>query len=175
MLRGVAEVSPVLPLLLIGAALAAPEMIPEDVFKAMSAPRAGDISTLSLPLDGGGTFTLGDHRGKKVLLSFWASWCAPCRRELPALSEWAKAHPDVAIVAVNVDREQGDARKFLDAVHFDLPVAYDPNAEHLGQYGVTSMPTMFLFDAKGALLWRHTGYSPEKGFTELDEAVGGAR
>lgn len=162
-------------LLLLGVALAAPEMIPEDVFKSMSAPRQGDVSTLELPLDGGGTFRMADQQGKPVLLSFWASWCAPCRRELPALSEWAKSHPDVSIVAVNVDREQTEAHKFLEAVHFDLPVAFDPDAAHLGKYGVTSMPTMFLFDKKGQLSWRHTGFSQEKGFVELDAAIGGAR
>ena len=162
-------------LLLIPAALAAPEMIPVEAFQAATAPRADDISHLELPLSKGGTFKLADHAGQPVLLSFWASWCSPCRKELPALTDWAKAHPDVAIIAVNVDRTSGDAQKFMDAIHFELPVAYDPDAAHLGQYGVTSMPTMFLFDRKGALVWRHTGYSTEKGFTELDAAVGGLK
>lgn len=162
-------------LLMFGAALAAPEMIPEDMFKAMSAPRQGDISTLELPLRDGGTFRVADHRGKQVLLTFWASWCSPCRKELPALTTWARDHPNVAIVAVNVDRNQADAERFIEAVHFELPVAFDPNAEHLGQYGVTSMPTMFLFDARGSLVWRHSVFSVEKGFAELDAAVDGAR
>jgi len=105
------------------------------------------------------------------LLAFWASWCRPCQQELPALSEWQKTHPDVAIYAVSVDRKREDAEKFINKVSFDLPVAFDPDANHLSRYGVTSMPTMFLFDKTGELAWRHTGYSQKNGLTELDEAL----
>jgi thiol-disulfide isomerase/thioredoxin len=159
-------------LLLASFAYAAPEMIPLDVFQAATtvAPAAGTTAP-SFDLRDGGTFNLADHKGKKVLLSFWASWCAPCRRELPALSTWAKSHPEVDILAVNVDRAKSDADKFLVAVAFDLPVAYDADAKYLGAYGATSMPTMFLFDGKGNLAWKHSGFSEEKGFTELETAI----
>ena len=76
------------------------------------------------------------------------------------------------VVAVNVDRERPPAEKFLSRVRFDLPVAFDPDAVQLGRYGVISMPTMFLFDGSGNLAWQHTGYSKERGFTELDKALG---
>ncbi|MFZ5476663.1 MAG: TlpA family protein disulfide reductase [Myxococcota bacterium] len=159
---------------LVAAAHAAPEMIPLDVFQQATA-EVDVAPDIEIELREGGTFRLADQRGKRVLLSFWASWCAPCRKELPALSEFAKQHPDVVILAVNVDRNRKDAQGFLDKVHFDLPVAFDPDAKNLGKYGVISMPTMFLFDRKGALAWRHTGFSEEKGFTELEAALGGAK
>jgi hypothetical protein len=79
------------------------------------------------------------------------------------------------VLAVNVDRSSAEAEGFLRKVSFDLPVAYDPDAKQLGQYGVISMPTMLLFDSKGALAWRHTGYGEEKGLSELDAAVGGVK
>jgi thiol-disulfide isomerase/thioredoxin len=153
---------------------AAPEMIPEDTWAAIRGAEPATAS-LEIPLDKGGTFRMAEQKGKKVLLSFWASWCTPCRKELPALSTWAKAHPDVVILAVNVDRTRDQAQKFLDSVHFDLPVAFDPDAGHLGAYGVTSMPTMFLFDGRGELVWRHSGYGEAKGFSELDTALAGAK
>lgn len=152
---------------------AAPEMIPVEVFEAARAPAVREA--IELPLKDGGTFRLAEQAGSKVILAFWASWCAPCRLELPALSVWSKEHPDVRVVAVNVDRARPPADRFLNAVKFDLPVAFDPDANHLGQYGVSSMPTMFLFDRTGTLAWQHTGYSQETGFSELDAALGGVR
>jgi thiol-disulfide isomerase/thioredoxin len=153
---------------------APPEMIPEEVWATLqSATRAG--ADFEIPLRDGGTFRMAEQRGKKVVLSFWASWCAPCRRELPALSLWAKEHPEIVILAVNVDRGAKDAEKFMASVNFDLPVAFDPDSMHLGQYGVTSMPTMYLFDRKGELVFRKTGFSEEKGFAELDAALGRAK
>jgi thiol-disulfide isomerase/thioredoxin len=123
----------------------------------------------------GSTFHLSGEKGHQVVVAFWASWCSPCRRELPALAKWAKTNPDVHIVAVNVDRNRADADRFLSSVHFDLPVGYDPDAKELGRYGVTSMPTMFLFDDKGALAWKHTGFNEDRGFQELVDALRGAK
>jgi thiol-disulfide isomerase/thioredoxin len=151
-------------------------MIPAELFAAVKAatPTASALA-VPFPLRDGGTFSLGAERGHPVLLSFWASWCAPCRRELPALAKWATAHPEVKIIAVNVDRTRPEADRFLTAVSFDLPVAFDPDARVLGAYGAISMPTMFLFDGQGELVWRHAGYSEQKGFTELEAALGGVR
>ncbi len=157
-------------------ALAAPEMIPVEVFEAAKSAGLDEHATdVEIPLRDGGTFRLSEHAGRPVLLAFWASWCGPCRLELPALSEWGSAHPDVAIYAVSVDKQRADAERFMKSVAFDLPVAFDPEARHLGRYGVISMPTMFLFDGEGSLAWQHTGYSRERGFTELDAAYGALR
>ncbi len=157
-------------------AWAEPEMIPIEVLEAAKAASTGaDASDITLPTSDGGTFRMADHRGSPVVLSFWASWCGPCRAELPALATWAATHPDVQVLTVNVDRQRPPADRFLQSVRFDLPVAYDPDAKELGRFGVMSMPTMFLFDRAGAFIWSHTGYSAERGFTELDAALGGVR
>ena len=154
------------------AAHAAPEMIPEDLFETL---KNGSVepADIVLPMHDGSTFHLSGEKGHQVVVAFWASWCSPCRRELPALAKWAKANPNVHIVAVNVDRSRADADRFLSSVRFDLPVGYDPDAKELGRYGVTSMPTMFLFDQSGALAWKHTGFNEERGFQELEEALHG--
>ena len=153
-------------------AVAAPEMIPLDIFEAKSqvAPQEG-ATAIEIPFRDGGALKLAEEAGHPVLLTFWASWCGPCRAELPALDKWSADHPDVNVVAVNVDRERAPAERFLAAVHFDLPVGFDPDAKQLGRYGVVSMPTMFLFDGNGGLAWQHTGYSTQRGFTELDAAL----
>jgi thiol-disulfide isomerase/thioredoxin len=153
--------------LLCAAALAGPEMIPEKDVELLgrTAP------SFTAQNDDGAEFTLDSTRGKPVILSFWASWCGPCRQELPALAELQTKRDDVVIYAVNVDRERGKAKKFLAQVKFDLPIVWDNNAEALGQYDVMSMPTMFLLDSQGTVKWRKTGFSRENGLTELEEQL----
>lgn len=148
-------------------AWAGPEMIPDVPMDLVGRTAPGFTATSA----DGSTFTLDATRGKPVVLSFWASWCGPCRQELPALAELQKTRSDVVIYAVNVDRERAAADKFLRAVPFDLPIVWDNLAEALGQYDVTSMPTMFLLDAQGTVKWRKTGFSREKGLVELEAAL----
>lgn len=152
-------------------ALAAPEMVPLEVFEAVKRAEAG--ADLELPLRGGGTFRLSEHRGKPVVLSFWASWCTPCRKELPALSAFAEKNPRVAVFTINVDRAQADADKFLSQVPIRLPVALDTAGQALGRYGVTSMPTMFVIGKDGEVALRKVGFSEEKGLAELEAALKG--
>ncbi len=157
------------------AAQAAPEMIPAELFDALKNESAEPGADIVLPMHDGSTFRLSGEKGHQVVVAFWASWCSPCRHELPALAKWAKANTDVRIVAVNVDRNRADADRFLSSVRFDLPVSYDPDAKELGRYGVTSMPTMFLFDERGVLAWKHSGFNEDRGFQELEEALRGGK
>lgn len=150
-------------------AYAAPEMIPLEDADVVGRTAPGFELTM---LDGS-TFKLEDARGKPVVLSFWASWCGPCRKELPALADLARARDDVAIYAVNVDREKRLAEKFLQQVKVDLPIIWDPDSVALGQYDVLSMPTTFVVDANGTVKWRKTGYSTAKGLTELVSVLDG--
>ena len=148
---------------------AQPEMIPvEDTdLKGRAAPG------FSLPLFEGGVVDLEKLRGKPVVLSFWASWCGPCRFELPELSRIQPMYPDVHFLAVNVDREKRAAQKFLSRVQFSLPIAWDNEAMILGEYSVISMPTMILIDKKGTVQYIKVGYSREKKLVELEEKIKG--
>jgi thiol-disulfide isomerase/thioredoxin len=153
-----------------GLALAAPpEMIPLEALDLVGRTAPGFELTM---LDGG-AFKLEDQRGKRVVLSFWASWCGPCRQELPALAALQKERPDIAIFAVNVDRDPALARRFLSQVQFDLPIVWDPDSIALGQYEVLSMPTMFLLDENGTVKFRKTGFSTQNGLKELEAALAG--
>lgn len=148
-------------------AWAAPEMIPEQPAD-LTGRTAPPIEAERL---GGGAFDLEAHRGRPVVLSFWASWCGPCRFELPALDALQKQRDDIDIIAVNVDRNPEDARRFLSRVPIDLPVVLDPEARLLGSYQVLSMPTMFLVDPNGTIKLVKVGYSEERGLTELEDAL----
>lgn len=148
-------------------AFAEPEMIPlEDTsLTGRSAPE------FTLPLFDGGTLELQSLRGKPVVLSFWASWCGPCRYELPELQRISPLYPDVQFVAVNVDRQRKDAQKFLSGMQLSLPIAWDTEASTLGEYSVVSMPTMFLIDANGTVQFVKVGYSQDKKLVELEEKI----
>lgn len=152
-------------------ALAAPEMIPE-VDAEVVGRTAPEIELQRLD---GVPFSLQALRGKTVVLSFWASWCGPCRKELPALSELQKKRSDVVIYAVNVDRERAMAEAFLRQVQFELPIVWDNESLAMGQYNVMSMPTMFVIDSKGTVKWAKTGFSQEKGLVELEAILDGMK
>lgn len=149
-------------------ALGAPEMIPQDSTTILGTTAAD----FEAPLLGGGTFSLAEHRGTPVVLAFWASWCGPCRLELPALDVFQQQYPDVKIIGVNVDRERPAAERFLRQVKVEMPVAWDNEAMALGQYDVASMPTTVLVDGNGTVKLVKVGYSKEKGLVELENAVG---
>lgn len=151
-------------------ASAYPEMIPlqEASLVGRAAPEV-ELSTLD-----GGQFVLSESRGKPVVLAFWASWCGPCRKEMPALVALQQERADVQIVMVNVDRDLRDARRFLSQIGLskdDAEIALDNEALALGAYGVMSMPTTFLIDQSGVVRFHKVGFSTEKGLAELEAAL----
>jgi thiol-disulfide isomerase/thioredoxin len=148
-----------------------PEMIPERPTSIVGRTAPEIEATL---LDGQ-PFHLSSLRGRVVVVSFFASWCTPCRVELPALSELASRRPDVAIVAVNVDRDPDDARAFLAAVPVALPIVLDHSALALGRYGVVSMPTLFVLDPRGTVRYQKVGFNRETGIAELEQAIAESR
>ena len=153
-------------LLLAQLAFAAPEMIPEEDTNLVGRT-APEIEAPMI----GGDFRLSDHRGKPVVLSFWASWCGPCRQELPALDELQKSRPDIAVFAVNVDREKGKAMNFLKQVKIDLPVVWDHDSIALGAYQVLSMPTVIVVDGKGTVKLVKVGFSRERKLSEIEAVL----
>jgi len=111
-------------------------------------------------LDGEGTVSLAQHRGKIVYLDFWASWCAPCVVSLPLLEQLrAEFPPDrFQIVAVNLDRDSSKARRFLKKRKIGYPSAADPEGEIPGRFDVQTMPTSYLIDGQGIVRHVHAGF-----------------
>lgn len=147
-----------------------PEMIPleETSLIGRAAPDV-DLQTLS-----GGKFVLSEARGRPVVLAFWASWCGPCRKEMPALMALQEKNSDVRIVMVNVDKDIRDARRFLAQIGLsaeEAEIALDNEAIALGAYSVLSMPTTFLVDPNGTVKFHKVGFSTEKGLAELEAAI----
>jgi protein-disulfide isomerase/peroxiredoxin/uncharacterized membrane protein len=109
----------------------------------------------------GGVVDSSSLQGKVGLVNFWASWCGPCRKELPAL---VALHARLeargfAVIAVNVDRRPADARLFLKGKTLPFPVLLDPDSMVVGRFDVVSMPTSVLVDRDGVIVDRHAGFS----------------
>lgn len=102
---------------------------------------------------------LSRHRGKVVLVDFWASWCEPCRHSFPWLNEMQTKYGDrLVVIGVNVDRQRVDANRFLAEVPAKFQVVYDPAGELASKYEVMGMPSSYVFDASGALVDKHIGF-----------------
>jgi|SRR6185312_1906737 len=99
----------------------------------------------------GKTWRLADLRGRAVLLNFWASWCPPCRAEMPSLQDMAAFYgPDkIIVLAVNFKESQGTAARFARASALTLPVLLDPHGDIARQWGVHVFPTTVLIDTAG--------------------------
>ncbi len=101
----------------------------------------------------GGEHRLSDYRGKAMLLNFWATWCAPCREEMPALNSLQKefGDDDFAVVTIASGRNPLPAiEKFFAEAEVDsLPVLLDPRQNLAREFGVVAMPATFLIDADG--------------------------
>ncbi|ONF45296.1 redoxin [Marinobacter lutaoensis] len=110
----------------------------------------------------GGNVRLEDHRGEVVMVNFWASWCGPCRQEMPLMNALYHKYRDLGftILAVNVDEDRAAAQRFLDAVPVDYPILYDPDSTVSERYEVQAMPTTVMVDRDGNARYVHYGYQP---------------
>ncbi len=104
--------------------------------------------------------TLEQHRGKVVVIDFWASWCGPCRQSFPWLNSIAQKYRDkgLVVLGINVDRERSDADRFLKEVPANFPVVYDPAGSLAAKYQVAGMPSTFILDPEGHVIAKHVGF-----------------
>jgi thiol-disulfide isomerase/thioredoxin len=113
----------------------------------------------------GETIRLSDFAGKAVLVDFWASWCGPCKQELPFLVEQYSMKKDsgFVVIAVNVDKDAKNLNRFLSglAVKPDFSIVHDPQSKICPLYELEGMPTSVLIDRKGMVRFRHVGFKPE--------------
>jgi len=111
----------------------------------------------------GGNLALSSLRGKVVLLDVWASWCGPCKQELPMLDEISARlkRRGVEIVAVSVDQDRANLRKFLRVrPRWSLTVAHDPAGAVADTFQPDKMPTSYAIDRRGVVRYVNSGFEP---------------
>jgi thiol-disulfide isomerase/thioredoxin len=107
----------------------------------------------------GKPFVLTEHRGRVVFLDFWASWCEPCKISLPLVEKFARAHPEVDVIPVDVGEPRAVVAAFAQAHHMQH-VALDPKSFSQGFFQIDGFPTMVVVDPQGRIRATWPGLNP---------------
>jgi len=125
--------------------------------------KARDFQLESLSAATQGPVSLNQLNGKVILLDFWATWCEPCRDELPELDRLQKkyAREKFVVLAVNVDNQAETARAFLEKYNIRLLALWDRHKTVVSAYDVQRMPSCYLIDANGKVRFIHYGFAED--------------
>lgn len=138
---------------------------------ANSALAAGELEgpapDFTLKSNSGANIRLSELRGQVVLINFWASWCGPCRQEMPLLDQIQQKYQKLGftILGVNVDDDPAKADKILKDIPVTFPVLYDSTSVVSELYNVDAMPTTVIVDRDGKMRFLHRGFKP--GYEDL--------
>lgn len=121
---------------------------------------ASPAPDFTLPSNSGENVRLAEQRGQVVMLNFWASWCGPCRQEMPLLDDMSKRYSSAGFVlyGVNVEEDNTDALKLIKQLGVSFPILWDAESKASSLYNVDAMPTTVLIDKKGQIRYVNRGY-----------------
>ena len=141
-------------------------------------PRAGDaLPALQAESLEGATVTLADYQGQAVLLNLWATWCPPCRAEMPYFQELAERYEDRGLAVVGISVDDPGARDILEDFLVEAGVEYDilldPAMVSMDELGVLGLPATFLVDATGVVTTVRAGpvMEGDQSFLDAIEAI----
>ena len=123
---------------------------------------SGPAPDFRLPARSGEQVALSDLKGQVVMLNFWATWCGPCRQEMPHLEALHQRYSDLGftLLGVNVEEDSSGADTFLEETPVTFPILFDPESEVSNAYEVVAMPSTVLVDRAGNVRFIHHGYKP---------------
>ena len=116
----------------------------------------------------GGTVALGDLRDRPVLINFWATWCPPCRLEMPLIEEafQAKKAQGLVVLAVDIAESRAEVERYIKEGGYTFPVVLDADGSLSARYRVTGLPETFLVDRGGIIRFRLAG-----AYTNTEEII----
>lgn len=128
---------------------------------AANAPQAA-APDFTLKSNSGENLKLSELRGQVVLINFWASWCGPCRQEMPLLDQIYQQYKPLGftVLGVNVEENPNQAYLLLNKVPVSFPVVFDGTNSVSKMYNVIAMPTTVIVDRNGNIRYLHKGYMP---------------
>jgi len=122
-----------------------------DLIKPNRQQQAKDFKVTTLD---GGRLSLADLKGKVVFLNLWATWCPPCKEEMPAMERLWQRYKDQGLVVIALSMDSGGAKSvkpYIEKAKFTYPVGLDPKMEVAQLYGARSVPSTFIIDRSGML------------------------
>jgi peroxiredoxin len=127
-----------------------------------SIKQAGPAPQFTLNARGGKTVNLAQYKGQVVMINFWATWCGPCRQEMPLLETIYKKYNKMGftLLGVNVEPDSKPAEDWLKATPVSFPILFDTKSEVSKLYEVSGMPSTIIVDRKGNVRVIHHGYKP---------------
>jgi peroxiredoxin len=145
--------------LLLAIPVAATGADPADALGVQVAGEVVDAPEFSLADLTGKKVRLRELRGKLVLLNFFATWCGPCREEMPGMERLFRSHQDAGfvVVAVNMQESVKTVRPFAERLKLSFPIAMDADGTVTREYGVRALPVTFLIGRDGRIRWRALG------------------
>jgi thiol-disulfide isomerase/thioredoxin len=124
----------------------------------LAAPTIIGLPTTALATMDGRSVTLGSFSGRPLVVNLWATWCAPCRQEMPVLAEAQSRNPDIAFVFVNQGEAESAIDNFIRTQDLKIGNVLRDPSRNVGHYfGSDALPTTLFFDAQGVLIDRQTG------------------
>ena len=126
----------------------------------------------TLGLFDGGSFVLSDHLamdGRPVVMNFWASWCVPCREEMPAFDAVARRHPEVLFIGVAVQDIEVAARQFAEEAAVSYPLGLDEDGVIIARYPTLGLPTTWFITSDGVIAAQRVGQLNEDSLDSLIE------
>ena len=122
----------------------------------------GPAPQFNLASRGGKDVSLTQYKGQVVMINFWASWCGPCRQEMPLLESIYKKYNKLGftLIGVNVEPDSKAAEDWLKATPVSFPILFDKDSKVSKLYEVAGMPSTVIIDRKGKVRVLHRGYKP---------------
>lgn len=130
-----------------------------------------DAPRLELTLFDGTEFVLADA-ARPAIVNFWASWCVPCRREIPALIEFQRDHPELLVVGVATDDTLTAAQAFAAEMGIDYPVGLDESGAIAAAFGVPGLPVTVAVDEEGRIVRKALGEIDAANLEAMADALG---
>lgn len=124
----------------------------------------------------GGTVSLKDYRGRLIFLNFWATWCPPCRAEMPSMQRlWEEfKEEDFVILAIDIQEESKLVSSFMNERGLSFPVLLDEKGKVARSYGIRGIPTTFFLNPEGEIIGKAVGerdWDSEESFQLIDELL----
>jgi peroxiredoxin len=132
------------------------------------------VPTFARPSVQGPTYDTSETRARLLVIQFFAAYCQPCQRALPALQALRAKHPDVEVVGVSLDDTPEGALRMVGRHRLTFPVVHDNEHILAGRFHVTELPASFIADDRGRIIWTADPAQPEDALTRTVAALAGA-